>query len=145
MDEICTARNTAQRRCACAGRVKAFADAELQLESANEELIKVSGELALLIATKGKDVSSAFQLTDAEKVMNCVSWRETSKNGTVDEKTFGDWCANHGIYDNAQCNNKVAPEYCSSTGNSFGFDVNNLAGSGSDILAQLQSWAEAKD
>ncbi len=145
MDEICTARNTAQRRCACAGRVKAFADAELQLESANEELIKVSGELALLIATKGKDVSSAFQLTDAEKVMNCVSWRETSKNGTVDEKTFGDWCADHGIYDNTQCNNKVAPDYCSSTGNSFGFDVNNLAGSGSDILAQLQSWADAKD
>ena len=27
MDEICTARNTAQRRCACAGRVKAFAEA----------------------------------------------------------------------------------------------------------------------
>ena len=65
MDEICTARNAAQRRCACAGRVKAFAEAETALETANEELIKVSGELALLIANKGKDVSSAFQLTDA--------------------------------------------------------------------------------
>ena len=73
MDEICTARNVAQRRCACAGRVKAFAEAETALESANEELIKVSGELALLIANKGKDVSDAFQLTEAEQVMNCVS------------------------------------------------------------------------
>ena len=40
MDEICTARNEAQRRCACAGRVKAFAEAENALNSANEELIK---------------------------------------------------------------------------------------------------------
>lgn len=144
MDEICTARNAAQRRCACAGRVKAFAEAETALESANEELIKVSGELALLIATKGKDVSQAFQLTDAEKVMNCVSWRETSKNGTADESEFGDWCAAHGIYDNS-CSNKSAPSYCKSSGNTFDFDIADLDGTGSDILASLQSWANAKE
>ncbi|MBP5707749.1 MAG: hypothetical protein J6W79_02010 [Alphaproteobacteria bacterium] len=72
MDEICTARSAAQGRCACAARVKSFIQAEEALETANEELIKASGELALLIANRGKDISQAFQLTDAEKVMNCV-------------------------------------------------------------------------
>ena len=142
MDEICTARNTAQRRCACAGRVTAFAEAEAALETANEELIKASGELALLIANKGKDVSSAFQLTDAEKVMNCVSWREVSKNGSATDAEFGDWCAEHGIFDES-CSVKTAPKYCKD--NSFGFDVANLDGNGSDILASLKAWAEAKD
>lgn len=144
MDEICTARNAAQRRCACAGRVKAFAEAESQLETANEELIKVSGELALLIATKGKDVSQAFQLTDAEKVMNCVSWQEASKKGTASSDDFGDWCAQHAIYDGT-CSNTTPPSYCKENGNSFGFDVSALDGSGSDILASLQSWANAKE
>lgn len=150
MDEICTARNAAQRRCACAGRVKAFAEAESALETANEELIKVSGELALLIANKGKDVSQAFQLTDAEKVMNCVSWQDTTrKYGQTSEKAK-EWCYNHGIY--GENGDKVStctkPSYCSSTGegaNNFGFDVTNLDGSGSDILASLQAWAEAKE
>lgn len=144
MDEICTARNAAQRRCACAGRVKAFAEAEAALETANEELIKVSGELALLIATKGKDVSEAFQLTDAEKVMNCVSWQEASKNGTATDDEFGDWCEQHAIYDGT-CSKSTAPSYCSEEGNNFGFDIDNLEGSGSDILATLKSWADAKE
>lgn len=144
MDEICTARNAAQRRCACAGRVKAFAEAESQLETANEELIKVSGELALLIATKGKDVSQAFQLTDAEKVMNCVSWQDASKKGTASSDDFGDWCAQHAIFDGS-CSSTTPPSYCKENGNSFGFDVSALDGSGSDILASLQSWANAKE
>ncbi len=144
MDEICTARNAAQRRCACAGRVKAFAEAESALESANEELIKVSGELALLVATKGKDVSDAFQLTDAEKVMNCVSWQEASENGTATSDEFGDWCAQHAIFDGT-CSNTTPPSYCKESGNDFGFDVSNLDGSGSDILASLKSWADAKE
>ena len=147
MDEICTARNAAQRRCACAGRVKAFAEAESQLETANEELIKVSGELALLIANKGKDVSDAFKLTDAEKVMNCVSWREASNNGTAKKEDFGNWCAEHGIFDGS-CSENSAPAYCKTTGNggnSFGFDISELDGSGSDILASLKAWAAAKD
>ena len=144
MDEICTARNAAQRRCACAGRVKAFAEAEAALESANEELIKVSGELALLIATKGKDVSEAFQLTDAEKVMNCVSWQEASQNGTASEDVFDDWCEQHAIFDGT-CSNSTPPSYCKETGNSFGFDIYALDGSGSDILASLKSWADAKE
>ena len=147
MDEICTARNAAQRRCACAGRVRAFADAEAKLEQANEELIKVSGELALLIATKGKDISAAFQLTDAEKVMNCVSWQEiTSQYGESSDEAV-EWCYNHGFYDSngggmSPC---TKPSYCTSDGNSFGFDISNISGGSSDILASLQSWADAKE
>jgi len=139
MDEICTARNEAQRRCACAGRVKAFAEAETALESANEELIKISGQLALLIANKGKAVSAAFELTDAERVMNCVSWREASKNGTSDTN-FGTWCSDHGIYDTS-CSYSVAPSYCKNE-SVYGFNVDNLDGAGSDILASLTSWAD---
>ncbi len=143
MDEICTARNAAQRRCACAGRVKAFAEAEAALETANEELIKVSGELALLIANKGKDVSEAFKLTDAEKVMNCVSWQDVTNQYGVNSEEAIDWCRNHGIYDDKSSCTK--PKYCSETGNDFGFDVTNLDGNGSDILASLQAWADAKE
>ena len=148
MDEICTARNSAQRRCACAGRVQAFAEAENKLESANEELIKVSGELALLIATKGKDVSSAFKLTDAEQIMNCVSYQEMSdkydsdtdadEDGEDDKK---EWCYSHAIYDD-DCS---LPSYCTEAGNTYGFDISDLNGSSSDILASLKSWADAKD
>ena len=149
MDEICTARNAAQRRCACAGRVKAFADAESQLETANEELIKASGELALLIANKGKDISQAFQLTDAEKVMNCVSWKEvTSKYGQNSEEAIA-WCSNHNFYNNgAAVTSCTMPSYCQDNtagGNNFGFNINNIEGSSSDILASLQAWADAKD
>lgn len=146
MDEICTARNAAQRRCACAGRVKAFAEAESALETANEELIKVSGELALLIANKGKDVSQAFQLTDAEKVMNCVSWQEVTNRHGQNSPEAVKWCSDHGIYENGnEVSTCTMPKYCSTTGNNFGFDVTKLDGSGSDILASLQAWAEAKE
>ncbi len=143
MDEICTARNEAQRRCACAGRVKAFAEAENALNSANEELIKISGQLALLIANKGKEVSAAFELTDAERVMNCVSWREASDNGTNSNK-FGDWCAEHGLFSSGGrdvCSYNQAPSYCTSE-QVYGFNVANLDGAGSDILASLSAWAD---
>lgn len=148
MDEICTARNAAQRRCACAGRVRAFADAETALETANEELIKVSGELALLIANKGKDISDAFQLTDAEKVMNCVSWQDTTNKYGQNSEEAIEWCSNHGIYaenGGGSVSSCTKPKYCSTKGNSFGFDVTNLDGNGTDILASLQSWADAKE
>ena len=145
MDEICTARNQAQRRCGCAGRVKAFAEAEAALETANEELIKVSGELALLVANKGKDVSEAFKLTDAEKVMNCVSWQEASKDNTWTADEATEWCHAHGMYDTSKCSQTQSPSYCSEENNNFGFDIANLDGNGSDILASLQSWANAKD
>ncbi|MDW2959038.1 MAG: hypothetical protein R8M37_04530 [Alphaproteobacteria bacterium] len=147
MDEICTARNSAQRRCACAGRVKAFAEAETALESANEELIKVSGELALLIANKGKDVSDAFQLTEAEQVMNCVSWQDVTNQYGANSEEAIEWCYAHGIYGSNGANLSTCskPSYCTSSGNNFGFDVSNLDGSGSDIMASLQSWADAKE
>ena len=140
MDEICTARNQAQRRCGCAGRVKEFAEAETALEKANEELIKASGELALLIANKGKDVSDAFQLTEAEQVMNCVSWRDANKNGTWTTEEAQNWCHSHGIYNDSTCK---MPSYCEE--NDFGFNIENLNGTASDILANLQSWAKAKE
>ena len=139
MDEICTARNAAQRRCACAGRVRAFAEAESQLETANEELIKVSGELALLVANKGKDISQAFQLTDAEKVMNCVSWKDLTAQYDVNSSEVKEWCENHGMYGS----NCKEPTYCKT--NDFGFNIDDIDGSGSDILASLQAWAKAKD
>lgn len=150
MDEICTARNAAQRRCACAGRVKAFADAEAQLETANEELIKASGELALLIANKGKDISDAFQLTDAEKVMNCVSWKEVTTKYGQNSSEAVKWCSNHNIYksDGGDVSSCVMPSYCKDNvtgGNNFGFNIDNIEGSSSDILASLQAWADAKD
>ena len=141
MDEICTARNAAQRRCACAGRVKAFAEAESQLETANEELIKVSGELALLIANKGKDISTAFQLTDAEKVMNCVSYKDMAAQYGANSSQAVEWCNEHGIYPTS--NTCPQPDYC--TNNDFGFDIAKIDGSSSDIMASLQAWAKAKD
>jgi len=147
MDEICTARSAAQGRCACAARVKSFIQAEDALETANEELIKASGELALLIANKGKDVSEAFQLTDAEKVMNCVSWQEANSKATISsskESDMTEWCQNHNIYNSAQCGYNKAPSYCSESGNTFGFDIKNIEGSSSDILATLQAWADSK-
>ena len=147
MDEICTARNAAQRRCACAGRVRAFAEAESQLEKANEELIEVSGQLALLIATKGKDVSQAFQLTDAEQVMNCVSWKSVVNEYGESSDEAIEWCNNHGIFgsNGSALTSCSRPSYCSESGNTFGFNVDDIDGDGSDILAQLQSWAKAKE
>ena len=147
MDEICTARSDTKGRCSCAGRATNFLDAETALEKANEELISLSGQLALLISTKGKDVSEAFKLTDAEKVMNCVSWKEvTDQYGTSSEKAV-DWCAAHGIYD-SNGNGKSPcskPTYCENDGIVNGFNLDNLNGSSSDILASLRAWADAKD
>lgn len=146
MDEICTARNESQGRCSCAARVQAFSQAQKALEAANEELIRVSGELALLIATKGKDVSSAFLLTDAEKIMNCASYMEVA--ATRDEEKMKKWCESHPEYkDNSvqDCSLTAKPSYCTTMATTYKFDINDLGGSGSDILASLKSWADAKD
>ena len=159
MDEICTARSDTKGRCSCAGRVNSYLEAEEQLELANEELIKLSGQLSLLIATKGKgkDLSSAFSLTEAEQVMNCVSWKETYakyKSGTTTDAKGNDlmeqWYLEHPTYASANSTELVstyttAPYYCSSSNNSFGFDLSSINGAGSDILAQLKAWADAKD
>ena len=144
MDEICTARSETKGRCSCAGRATNFLQAETALERANEELISLSGQLALLISTKGKDVSEAFKLTDAEKVMNCVSWKDlTAQYGTDYSVTeVKSWCNSHGMYSSAACKE---PDYCKESGNNFGFDIKNIDGSSSDILASLKAWADAKD
>ena len=138
MDEICTARSDTKGRCSCAGRATNFLSAESALEKANEELIKLSGQLSLLIATKGKgdDLASAFSLTDAEKVMNCVSYKEATDKQA--------WCDEHPTFtDSGTAATCAMPSYC--TSNDFGFDIKNIDGSSSDILAQLKAWADAKD
>ena len=138
MDEICTARSDTKGRCSCAGRATNFLAAETALEKANEELIKLSGQLSLLIATKGKgdDLASAFSLTDAEKVMNCVSYKEATDKQA--------WCDEHPMFtDSGTAATCAMPSYC--TNNDFGFDIKNIDGSSSDILAQLKAWADAKD
>jgi len=138
MDEICTARSDTKGRCSCAGRATNFLSAESSLEKANEELIKLSGQLSLLIATKGKgdDLASAFSLTDAEKVMNCVSYKEAADKQA--------WCDEHPTFTDAGTTATCSmPSYC--TSNEFGFDIKNIDGSSSDILAQLKAWADAKD
>ncbi len=146
MDEICTARSDTKGRCSCAGRANNFLEAEEQLEAANEELIKLSGQLSLLISTKGKgkDLAYAFSLTDAEKVMNCVSYKENVQTGKMTES---DWYDEHPTVTDANGNIQKTgmPSYCNESGNSFGFDIKNIDGSSSDILAQLKAWADAKD
>ena len=150
MDEICTARSDTKGRCSCAGRVNNFLVAEEALETANEELIKLSGQLSLLISTKGKgkDLSYAFSLTEAEQVMNCVSWQETIDKYGQTSKEAINWCTVHNIYgDNGgEVSSCDKPSYCEE--NSYGFkltDLNKVSGSSSDILAQLKAWADAKD
>lgn len=155
MDEICTARSDAKGRCSCAGRATNFLVAEDALDKANEELIQLSGQLALLISTKGKDVSEAFKLTDAEKVMNCVSYKDakevagTTKDddgNLISKETYmNNWCRAHMLYSDSDCSYTVQPTYCSEDNNDFGFDINNIDGSSSDILASLKAWANAKD
>ncbi len=138
MDEICTARSDTKGRCSCAGRATNFLAAETALEEANEELIKLSGQLSLLIATKGKgdDLAAAFSLTDAEKVMNCVSYKEATDKQA--------WCDEHPTFtDSGTAASCGMPSYC--TSNDFGFDIKNIDGSSSDILSQLKAWADAKD
>lgn len=152
MDEICTARSAAKGRCSCAGRAVNFLAAEEALESANEELITLSGQLSLLIATKGKgdEIASAFTLTEAEQVMNCVSWKETMEQYGKDSTEMKNWCKEHSMEYNSDgsSTNTCAsrPSYCDS--NSYGFKLDNLSnigGSSSDIMAQLKAWADAKD
>ncbi|MCL1785650.1 MAG: hypothetical protein FWG39_00670 [Alphaproteobacteria bacterium] len=95
MDEICTARNPGQRRCACAGRVLTFNSAEKTLNQAREDLLRASGELALIVASGGRDISAAFTLTDAEKILNCVSFREVVFSDNENMKT--EWCNNNTV------------------------------------------------
>ena len=145
MDEICGARSDTKGRCSCAGRATNFLSAETALEKANEELIKLSGQLSLLIATKGKgdDLAAAFSLTDAEKVMNCVSYKENVQAGKMSD---ADWYDEHPtVSANGTKVTSGLPEYCESGKNNFGFDIKNIDGSSSDILAQLKAWADAKD
>ena len=145
MDEICTARSDTKGRCSCAGRATNFLSAETALEKANEELIKLSGQLSLLIATKGKgdDLTAAFSLTDAEKVMNCVSYKENVQSGKI---TAADWYEEHPTVNaNGTKVTSGMPDYCESGNNDFGFDIKNIDGSSSDILASLKAWADAKD
>ena len=152
MDEICTARNPGQRRCACAGRVKTFANTELQLQAAREDLLKISGDLALFIASKGKaePIRAAFTLTEAEQVMNCVSWRDLARTSGVTDNAKGQWCASHFVSGTTALGdgtfacptNWEGPTYCKSAELGLGTNwMDALTGSDSDIISALRSYA----
>jgi hypothetical protein len=143
MDEICTARSPGQRRCACAGRVKTFNTVEATLQTAKEDLLKVSGELSLLIATKGESIHSAFELTEAEKSLNCVSFRDAKKklgvNGSMKE-----WCDTHMMLDTAACESSMNST-CTGIYGGGGNWMDILNGADSDILTSLQTYADTLD
>jgi hypothetical protein len=145
MDEICTARNPGQRRCACAGRVKTFNTVEATLQTAKEDLLKVSGELSLLIASKGESIRSAFELTDAEKSLNCVSFRDEKKRlgSSASMKT---WCDAHLMLDTNACESSMNATCNLMYGNGSGDAwMNILNGADSDILTSLQTYADTLD
>ncbi|MDR2268555.1 MAG: hypothetical protein LBD94_00010 [Rickettsiales bacterium] len=145
MDEICTARNPGQRRCACAGRVKTFNQVEATLQTAKEDLLKVSGELSLLIATKGESIHSAFELTEAEKSLNCVSYRDAKKS-LGSNASMKEWCDNHLMLDTSACEtsmNDTCKNLYGGTGDTAWMDV--LNGADSDILTSLQTYAATID
>jgi len=144
MDEICAARSPGQRRCACAGRVKTFNAVEATLQTAKEDLLKVSGELSLLIMTKGETIRSAFELTEAEKSLNCVSFRDEKKrlgsNGSMRS-----WCDGHLMLDTSVCEATMN----ATCGNIYGFPgtagtgwMDVLNGADSDIITSLQTYAD---
>ena len=149
MDEICTARSPGQRRCACAARVQTYNAAEQLLQKAREDLLKASGELSLLIAAKGKDISAAFQLTDAEKVLNCVAFRDAKMSGELQK-----WCLSHITtvvndnhnfdIDNGCYSSSIAePSFCRDNKFGWGNDwMNTLNGADSDILSLLETAAK---
>ncbi|MDR0967536.1 MAG: hypothetical protein LBL75_01745 [Rickettsiales bacterium] len=151
MDEICTARNASQRRCACAGRVKTFSNVEAQLQTAKEDLLKVSGQLSLLVLSKGESVADAMSLTDAEKVMNCMSWRDAVAVGSQTAKN--EWCSSHTLLaGTTECDNYTSTpafvnQYCASDDFVLGGSnwMNVLNGTDSDILANLETYASAID
>ncbi|MDR1696749.1 MAG: hypothetical protein LBR41_00825 [Rickettsiales bacterium] len=142
MDEICTARNPGQRRCACAARVKTYTDIEMQLQAAREDIIRLNGELVLLELTRGKSVAAAFQLTEAEQVMNCVSYRDTLLSSNNKTEDMAQWCANH-MMSNDRCSATVAPAYCATLlSSTWQTDLN---GAESDIQAWLSQAAKSVD
>ena len=162
MDEICTVRRPGQRRCACAGRVKTFNDVESQLISARETLLRVSGELSLIVMTRGESIQSAFELTEAERSINCVSYRDMVRSGGAkNDRPRGDsrsteleeWCKSRnmsGVDDEGMgatgtskiswnCSGEM-DEMCKGV---FGSDwMNVLNGADSDILAGLKQYAD---
>ncbi|MDR1826149.1 MAG: hypothetical protein LBQ49_00470 [Rickettsiales bacterium] len=143
MDEICAARNPGQRRCACAGRVKTFNTVEATLQSAKEDLLKVSGELSLLISSKGEAITAAFQLTDAEKSLNCVSYRDTVRQKGASSQSVKDWCVGHNMAETCatEMNNMCNGVY-GGTGNAW---MDLLNGADSDIISSLTTYASTID
>ena len=80
-------------------------------------------------------------------IPSCVSWKETTDRYGQSSDEAIDWCYNHGIYgsNGGTLSSCAQPSYCSESGNNFGFNIANIDGSSSDILASLKSWADAKE
>jgi hypothetical protein len=149
MDEICTVRRPGQRRCACAGRVRTFNDVEHQLISARETLLRVSGELSLIMITRGESIQAAFELTDAERSINCVSFRDLVRSG-ASQTAINEWCQSRNMLNMTNPMGSemwnCRPAMDQVCGDMFGrgttgwMDV--LNGADSDILAGLRQYAE---
>ena len=148
MDEICTVRRPGQRRCACAGRVRTFNDVEHQLIGARETLLRVSGELSLIMITRGESIQAAFELTDAERSINCVSFRDLVRSGAT-QAQVNDWCESRNMLSGTVGGSDMwncRPNMDTICGDMFGrgttgwMDV--LNGADSDILAGLRQYAE---
>ncbi len=82
--------------------------------------------------------------------MNCASYAEVVAKGDTEE--IEKWCNEHKEYTGTgnaltyqQCNATTAPTYCVSMGDTYDFNLSDFGGTGSDILASLRAWADAKD
>jgi hypothetical protein len=154
MDEICAARSPGMRRCACSNRVNAYTALEEQLATSRETILRLSSQLQMLEATRGGDISAAFQLTEAELSLNCVSFRDAyqRENYQKIKGAMEEWCENHnfgnssttiGGYSMAQCKTlgSEGPAYCVNLLGQRG--AASLDGGDSDIMSQLQKIASS--
>ncbi len=125
MDLVCTTRAPAKKRCACSDRINAYTDIENQLEEAKLQLLQVSNNLTLLIASGGDAdlMAAAYTQSDAEKVLKCVSAckNETTNNDII--ASYGCKCADYeylgsdsDIYSQIQAISDLVNDADSSTG-----------------------------
>ncbi|MDR0319267.1 MAG: hypothetical protein LBH81_00820 [Rickettsiales bacterium] len=155
MDEICAARSPGMRRCACSNRVNAYTKLEEDLAKNRETILKLSSQLQMLETTRGGEITSAFQLTEAELTLNCVSFRDAyqRQNYQGEKDAMENWCNNHnfgnsysvaGIGNNlTQCKalGSAGPQYCVDMLGNRG--AASLDGNDSDIISQLRNIADS--
>ncbi len=132
MDEICTARAPGKKRCACSNRVKEYVQIENSLEKAKEDLLKVSHELSMLIATGGdqEKIEAAFRQTGGEEMLGC--YNGTKKDGCPTDSL-------NGADSDILISLKTIADSVSSTDSIISDDGSNLYISANALLEQLGS------